>query len=108
MRNVRTMWIVAILVVISVLGLTAVHGAGGTPAPPAVAMGFGSGKLCSAVNPSNWRDTVPMPDAATEAACQSWKTVVGASTYQLGCMSASGTVDLGPDGGGAPSPNCGW
>ena len=94
MRNFRMLCSAAILIVLIVVTLSAVHGAGAASTPTAT--GFGSGKLCSAIQPANWRDTVPMPDAATEAACQSWKALVGASTYQLGCMSATGTVDLGP------------
>lgn len=65
-------------------------------------------KLCSAINPNNFRDTIPMSASAQEADCQDWPDLIGATTYELGCSFSDGTLSLGPSGGGAPTPNCGW
>ena len=65
-------------------------------------------KLCSVFAPSNWRDTIDVPATATLPSCIRFMNITAATTLQLGCIFADGSVSLGTPGGGAPSPNCGW
>jgi hypothetical protein len=65
-------------------------------------------KLCSVIVPGNWRDTINAPPGSTLSSCIRFMNITIASTLQLGCIFPDGSVSLGPNGGGAPSPNCGW
>jgi hypothetical protein len=76
-----------------------------------------SAKLCSAVIPDHWRDTIIMPEDGNMVMCQVFVTSVGAHYTQLGCTDRFGVnwgqmVDGGvrrvPDSG-FPKPNdCNW
>lgn len=65
-----------------------------------------SQKVCSVFG-AGWRDTVPVPGGWPASACESFKTSVGATTYQLACFTDFGYV-FGGANGGIPNPNCGW
>lgn len=64
-------------------------------------------KICSAVSPDNWRDTIEVGDGWTNLACRGWAQSVGAPTWQVGCFFDSG-FSWGAASGGLPNPNCGW
>jgi len=67
----------------------------------------GGHKLCSAIWPGHFRDTLQMPDGASQATCIAWMNDIAATTYQQGCVFSDGSISLGPAGGGVPTPNCG-
>jgi len=71
-------------------------------------------KVCSAINPPNWRDTIVMPGTALSEECRKFAVAIAAPQWQLACMLANGHIrwansqsnlDTGPD---IPFPNCGW
>lgn len=64
-------------------------------------------KLCSAVLPGNWRDTVMVPSTWTKTTCADYKTQQAATNYQLGCIFDTG-FSWGTIDGGIPLSNCGW
>lgn len=67
-----------------------------------------STKLCSAVSPGNWRDTITVPSTWTRANCGSYAAGVGATSWQVACIEST-SVTWGADGGGMPAYNtCGW
>jgi hypothetical protein len=65
-------------------------------------------KLCSAIWPGHFRDTLQMPVASSQAACVAWMNLTAGTTYQQGCIFSDGSVSMGPADGGIPTPNCGW
>ena len=69
----------------------------------------GTHKFCSVVAPGGtWRDTVLVPSGWTSTDCNNFRASVGASVFQLGCMTHSG-YQFGSPGGWLPSGNyCGW
>jgi hypothetical protein len=67
----------------------------------------GAQKICSAISPNNWRDSIEVNNGWAIAVCRSWTQSVGASQWQLGCVSDTG-FSWGATNGGLPSPNCGW
>lgn len=62
---------------------------------------------CNVVNPGHWRNTVPVSAGWTPQDCADLITTVGATQYQLGCITDH-EMKLGTPGGGLPDPNCGW
>ena len=64
-------------------------------------------KICS-VNNGTFRDTMIVPNGWTASRCNEWRSAVGASVVQIGCVWDSG-FSLGADGGWLPPNNvCGW
>jgi hypothetical protein len=71
---------------------------------------MGIHKMCSAVVPDKYRDTIIVDDTWTASTCFSWarSVNVGIGTWQLGCL-LPGAFTWGAPGGGPPTPsNCGW
>jgi hypothetical protein len=68
----------------------------------------GGRKLCSAIWPGHFRDTLQMPDASKQAACVAWMNLTAGTAYQQGCIFGDGSISMGAAGGGIPTPNCGW
>jgi len=65
-------------------------------------------KLCSAVYPFNWRDTVAVPDTWKASSCQNFAHSLGKAQYQLGCANPS-SFSWGDANGSIPEDNrCGW
>jgi len=71
-------------------------------------------KVCSGIDPGNWRDTIIMPDDTTAHACRVFASSIHAKDWQLGCIAngmgvrwadSQPTSDNGPS---VPLPNCGW
>ena len=75
----------------------------GTTGPLAVP----GSKVCSIYHPGNFRDSLNVPDAFNERACQDLMRNEGGTVYQLACLYDAG-VAFGAPGGGRPVPNCGW
>jgi hypothetical protein len=73
----------------------------------------GNHKICSAIVPSNYRDSIEVDDTWTASTCLSWANSVNAgapgATWQLGCLFPT-SFSWGSQGGGAPpsQSNCGW
>ena len=67
----------------------------------------GTHKLCSAITPNNWRDTIEVEDAWAKSTCQSWASSIAAPQWQVGCVFDSG-FSWGGVNGGTPGVNCGW
>jgi hypothetical protein len=71
----------------------------------------GRHKVCSAVAPGNYRDSIEVDDNWSITTCVGWVQSVNAglsgSTGQLGCLFDNG-FSWGSQGFGVPSPNCGW
>jgi len=67
----------------------------------------GGTKLCSAVEPGNFRDTISVSSAWSAGTCQNYANSVRAQQYQLGCT-FSNAFSWGSANGGTPNPNCGW
>lgn len=68
----------------------------------------GTHKICSVIAGGAWRDTIVVPQAWTASTCNSFRSSVGAPSYQLGCITDGGTI-WGAGGGFTPLPNtCGW
>lgn len=67
----------------------------------------GGQKLCSAIVPNIFRDSVIVPQSWQPEQCRLFAGQVGGLQYQLGCVFSDG-VKLGGANGGFPSPNCGW
>jgi len=65
-------------------------------------------KMCSAISPGLFRDTIIVDDNWGGFRCQGWAASIGASQYQLGCMSDFGYTWAPCVNGCFPSPNCGW
>lgn len=66
-------------------------------------------KLCSAIVPGNWRDTIAVPDTWTVGACQTFAETVIATHYQLGCADGNGIAWGGYNNANAPAGNsCKW
>jgi hypothetical protein len=78
---------------------------------------FAGTKICSAVLPGNWRDTLSIPAAWTAANCSAWAATTGVRDYQIGCLfspaagipaySWGGLTSIGSPVA-LPEPNCGW
>jgi hypothetical protein len=67
-----------------------------------------SQKVCSVVNPPNWRDSFSVPHAWTANECSQFAATVNATQWQLVCISDQG-FSFGPTNGGVPPDNrCGW
>jgi hypothetical protein len=64
-------------------------------------------KVCSAITPDNWRDSIEVDDGWSGTTCHGWAASISASQWQLGCLSTSG-FSWGYVNGGIPSSNCGW
>src|SRR5882757_9710005 len=64
-------------------------------------------KFCSPYTPSNWRDTITVPQNWVVSDCQAYMTTQAASNFQVGCLFSTGTTKFafGAAGGGIPSPN---
>lgn len=62
---------------------------GFTNEDPGVAI-TGSNKVCSIIAPGNWRDTLVVPDGWTWHDCHSLRVTLGASQFQLGCVTNTG------------------
>jgi hypothetical protein len=67
----------------------------------------GAHKICSAITPENWRDTIEVEDAWSMSTCRNWAGSIGAPQWQVGCVFDNG-FSWGGTNGGAPSFNCGW
>jgi hypothetical protein len=52
----------------------------------------GTSKICSGVNPNQWRDSILAPDTWQIGACQAFASSIGALHYQLGCATPRGFV----------------
>ncbi|MDC0712442.1 hypothetical protein POL68_28530 [Stigmatella sp. ncwal1] len=89
---------------------------GSRPPPSGVAAGQ---KVCSAVVPSEWRDSINVPASWNANTCADWARSIGAADYQLGCFfevrrntpgfSWGQSASLnGAQRATAPSTNCGW
>jgi hypothetical protein len=46
-------------------------------------------KLCSAIDPSNFRDTVTVATTWTPATCRAYAIDIAATFWQLGCMTSN-------------------
>lgn len=68
---------------------------------------LGGQKLCSAIVPAVFRDSVIIPQSWKPEQCRNFSEQVGGYQYQLGCVFSDG-VKWGSANGGLPSPNCGW
>jgi hypothetical protein len=65
-------------------------------------------KLCSAVVPGTFRDSIPVPSTWRAIDCRNFASSVGANIYQLGCIYAQGAY-WGRLNGTPPEANaCGW
>lgn len=72
----------------------------------------GTHKICSAVDPNRWRDTISVPNSWTRIRCAHFAISVGVDYYQIGCtgstyawgsmVTLSGTPTL------PPGNSCGW
>lgn len=51
-----------------------------------------SGKFCSVVLSGGWRDTILVPSAWTSSQCDGYADIVGATSYSMGCITATGFV----------------
>ncbi len=76
------------------------------------AVSFVNQKVCSAIDPSNFRDTVIAGKDWTAETCQSYAAAIAAPNHQLGCITNDGFV-FGAAGDAltlatVPNPNCGW
>ena len=68
----------------------------------------GSIKLCSAVQHTNWRDTIVAPEGWAAESCKAFAASIGTSSYQLGCADDK-SFSWGAIGGGPPPvDSCGW
>lgn len=67
----------------------------------------GTTKVCSVWVPGNWRDSIVMNQNSIWTACNNYRALVLATNFSIGCMNDGG-IWLGPSGGAAPVPNCGW
>src|SRR5262249_48038521 len=71
-------------------------------------------KVCSVVQPGNWRDTVIAGPNWNGYMCNNFRIGEGAANYQLGCITSNGYVfgrgsNQPYDWGALPNPNyCGW
>ena len=65
-------------------------------------------KLCSAVVPGNYRDSISVPSTWTPDQCRRYASSVGASIYQLGCIFERSFSWGGLNGTPPPSNTCGW
>src|ERR1700704_1889785 len=45
----------------------------------------GTHKICSAITPENWRDTIEVEDAWAMSTCRNWASSIGAPQWQVGC-----------------------
>lgn len=74
--------------------------------PPPVAQ-----KICSVLylNSDGWIESLSVPAVWTGAMCNNHRLQIAPtnSTYQLSCLTETG-VAVGANGGGLPTPNCGW
>jgi len=68
----------------------------------------GSTKLCSAIGPPSFRDTIDAPDSWDAAMCQSFSFSIGPPHYQLGCANPDNTSWGGWDGATPPDNRCNW
>ena len=64
-------------------------------------------KLCSAVVPYVFRDSLIVPHTWKSENCRLFSEQVGGSEFQLGCVFDDGVV-WGAANGGLSSRNCGW
>jgi hypothetical protein len=110
---------VGLILLTVVLSLTGILGdlrtaIGQSPPTPPVGSGI---KLCSVVTPNSWRDSISVPASWTFINCADYARLVGAKTYELGCVFGD-RVSLPPTNRSAvpqptnayptPDPNCGW
>lgn len=65
-------------------------------------------KLCSAVFPGNWRDTMVVPNSWSASTCARWASSQSATDWQLACSFTNNFSWGGFNGTSVPSPNCGW
>jgi len=69
----------------------------------------GSSKICSVYTPNEWRDTILLNNVHNWGHCNNFRASVGASTFQIGCLTDASGVNWGiPNSAAAPWPNCGW
>lgn len=65
-------------------------------------------KICSAVHPFDWRDTIVVPDTWKSSSCQNFAHSLGVGQYQLGCANTA-SFSWGDASGSTPEDNqCGW
>jgi len=64
-------------------------------------------KICSAVQPGNWRNDLPVGNQWTLDDCKTWMAQQGATGYQVGCLTKNKVI-YAEKQGVQPSPNCGW
>lgn len=74
---------------------------------------FNGQKSCRAFISGDWAESLFVPSSWTNANCQNYMKLAGASQYTLGCIFDNGTYSNGSAGSavslaGAPAPNCGW
>lgn len=67
----------------------------------------GTHKVCSAVVPGNFRDSIEVDNGWSAFTCLGWVQSVGGTAWQLGCLFTNG-FSWGASNGGIPGPNCGW
>ena len=68
-------------------------------------------KFCSPYTPSNWRDSITVPQNWTIADCKAFMTTQAASDFQVGCLFSTGNIKYifsAANPTTAPNPNCGW
>jgi hypothetical protein len=54
----------------------------------------GTNKMCSAVVPNQFRDTIIVPQGWTVGTCSQWAGSIGATNFNLGCQTDTGFVWL--------------
>lgn len=64
-------------------------------------------KICSVVDPGNFRDSFLVPRSWKKETCINYGKVVAAPNIQIGCV-FSNSVELGQFGATPPTKNCGW
>jgi hypothetical protein len=83
----------------------------GEPAGQTVQALTGVHKVCSAIAPGNYRDSIEVDNNWSITTCVGWVHSVNGglpdSTGQLGCLFDNG-FSWGSQGFGVPSSNCGW
>ena len=104
----------SLLVTLAVIGLSAGSAlAVSPPEPEAFKLGTTAttakpgSKVCSVIDPGNWRDTFNVVDSWKRETCEAFAKKMAAKTFQLGCL-YDGGIDFGAAGGENPLPNCGW
>ncbi|RKH50471.1 hypothetical protein D7X96_12000 [Corallococcus interemptor] len=77
-KRIQAAWVVVAMLL---AGGAVAHGS--RLPPPGSAVGQ---KVCSAVVPDSWRDSINVPASWTPRTCADWAHSEGAVHYQLGCF----------------------